>query len=98
RAVSQGAGRKRRDELVVLHWVDGDAAVAPSEHAVIFGAESGGGVPVRVEDPLKWRRVVDVAVVRGNALEDDDDHVSINGPVIAVHNRLVVIHHFGMRG
>ena len=65
----------------------------PSEHAVIFGAEADGSVPVRVEDPLKGRRVIDVAVVGGDALKLHNDHVSINGPVIAVHNRLVAIHH-----
>ena len=32
----------------------------------------------------------------GDALEHDDDHVSINGSVVAVDDRLVVIHHFGM--
>jgi hypothetical protein len=43
------------DELVVFDRIDGDATVAPPQHAVIFGAKSSGGVPVRMEDPFEWR-------------------------------------------
>ena len=42
--------------------------------------------------------VVDVTVVGGDALEYYNDHISINGSVVPIHNRLVVIHHFGMSG
>ena len=42
--------------------------------------------------------MVDVTVVGADALEHDDDHVWVNGAVIAVHDGLVVIHNFGMRG
>src|SRR6516225_1032791 len=93
RYVNQCAVLKPRDELIVLHRVDGDAAVAPSEHAVISGAEAGCSVPVRVEDTLTGRRLIVVAVIGGAALKPHNNNVSINGPVIAVHNRLVVLHH-----
>ena len=51
-----------------------------------------------MNDPFERRRVVDVAVVGRDALQHDDDHVAINRAVVPVHDRLVVIHHFGMRG
>ena len=98
RHVNQSTILKPGDELVVVDRIDGDAAVAPPQHAIVLGAKGGGGVPVRVHDPFERRRLVDVLVVGGNALEHDHDHVSINGSVVAVDDRLVVIHHFGMSG
>jgi len=87
---------KSHDELVVLDRIDGDATVAPPQHAIIFGAKSSGGVPVRMNDPFEWRSVIDVTVVGGGAFEYCNDHVSINSSVVPVHNRPVVIHRFGM--
>jgi len=37
--------------------------------------------------------VVDIAVVVGDALEADHDHVAIDGTVVTVDDRLIVIHH-----
>ena len=42
--------------------------------------------------------MVDVTIVRGHALEDANDHVSINGFVVAVYDRPVMVRHFGRRG
>src|SRR6185436_6385679 len=89
---------KARDELVVFDRIDSDAAVAPPQYAVILGAKTSGRVPVRMDDPFIRRRVVDVTIVRGHALEDGNDHVSINGSVVAVHDRPVMFQHLGMRG
>src|SRR5208282_921758 len=96
RHVNQGSILKPGDELIVLDRIDGDATIAPPQRAVIFGAKGSSGVPVRVDDPFKRGSVVYVTVVGGDALEDDNDHISINGSVVPVHDRLVVIHHFGM--
>ena len=49
RHVNQSAILKPRDELVVFDRIEGDATGAPPEHAVIFGAKSSGGVPVKSE-------------------------------------------------
>jgi len=46
RYVNQCSTLKSRDELVVFDRIDGDATVAQAQHAVIFRAVSGGGVPV----------------------------------------------------
>jgi hypothetical protein len=53
--VNQRSILKPPDELVVLDRIDGDASVAPAKHAVVLRAKSSGGVPVRVQDPFKWR-------------------------------------------
>ena len=53
RHVNQSSILKPRDELVVFDRIYGDATVAPTQHAVIFGAKSSGGVPVRVDDPFE---------------------------------------------
>ena len=97
RYVNQCSTLKSRDELVVFDRIDGDAAVAQAQHAVIFRAVSGGGVPVRVQDPFKRRRVIDVTVVGGNALQYGNDHVSINRTVVPVDDDLVMGHDCGMR-
>ena len=67
RYVNQCSTLKSRDELVVFDRIDGDATVAQAQHAVIFRAVSGGGVPVWMQDPFKRRRVINVTVVGGNA-------------------------------
>jgi hypothetical protein len=67
--VNQRSILKPPDELVVLDRIDGNAAVAPAKHAVVFRAKSSSGIPVWVEDPFKWWRVVDIIVVGGDALE-----------------------------
>src|SRR5262249_46426661 len=85
-------------DLVVFWRVDGDGGVAPAQQGVILGAITSGRVPVRVDDPFIRRRVVDVTIVRGHALEDGNDHVSINGFVVAVHDRPVMVRHLGRRG
>ena len=82
RHVNQSSILKPRDELVVFDRIDDDATVAPPQHAAIFGAKTSGGVPVRVDEPFERGRVVDVAVVGGDALECDDNQVWINGSVI----------------
>jgi hypothetical protein len=89
---------KARDDLVVFRRIDGDAAEAPPQHAVILGAITSCRVPVRVDDPFSIRRVVDVTIVRGHTLEDANDHVSINGFVVAIHDRPVMARHLGRRG
>jgi hypothetical protein len=96
RHVNQSSILKPHDELVVFDRIDGDATVAPPQHAIIFGAKSSGGIPVRVNDPFEWRSMIDVTVIGGGAFEYYNDHVSINSSVVPVHNRPVVIHHFGM--
>ena len=63
--INQRSILKSPNELVVLDRIDGDAAVASAKRAVVFRAKGSGGVPVRVQDPFKWRRVVNVAVVGG---------------------------------
>jgi hypothetical protein len=73
RHVNQSSILKPRDELIVFDRIEGDATGAPPEHAIIFGAKSGGGVPVRVDDPFERRSVADVAVVRGDAIEHHND-------------------------
>src|SRR6266566_8592769 len=98
RHVNQSSILKPRDELVVFDRIEGDATGAPPEHAIIFGAKSSGGVPVRVDDPFERGSVADVTVVRGDAIEHYNDHIWINGSVVPVHNRLVGIHHLGMSG
>src|SRR6516165_3879559 len=97
RYVNQCSTLKSRDEFVVFDRIDGDATVAQAQHAVIFRAVSGGGVPVWMQDPFKRRRVINVTVVGGNALEHGNDHVPINGTVVSVDDGLVVGHDFGMR-
>ena len=67
RYVNQCSTLKSRDELVVFDRIDGDATIAQAQHAVIFRAVSGGGVPVWMQDPFKRRRVINVTVVGGNA-------------------------------
>ena len=67
--VNQSSILKPRDELIVFNRIEGDATGAPPEHAIIFGAKSSGGVPVRVNDPFVRGRVADVTVVRGDAIE-----------------------------
>src|SRR6516164_406653 len=68
RYVNQCSTLKSRDQFVVFGRIDGDATVAQAQHAVIFRAVSGGGVPVWMQDPFKRRRVINVTVVGGNAL------------------------------
>src|SRR5262249_1295465 len=97
RYVNQCSTLKSRDELVVFGRIDGDATVAQAQHAVIFRSVSGGGVPVWMQDPFKWRRMIDVTVVGGNALKHSNDHVSINRTVVPVDDGLVMAHDFGMR-
>src|SRR6516162_1718964 len=65
RYVNQRSTLESRDEFVVFGRIDGDAAVAQAQHAVIFRAVSGGGVPVWMQDPFKRRRVINVTVVGG---------------------------------
>ncbi len=94
RHVNQSSILKPRDELIVFGWIEGDATGAPPEHAIIFGAKSGRGVPVRVDDPFErgsvavrvddpFERgsVADVTVVRGDAIEHYNDHIWINGSI-----------------
>jgi hypothetical protein len=75
RHVNQGSILKPRDDLVVFDRIERDATGAPSEHAIIFGAKSSGGVPVRVDDPFERGSVADVTVVRGDAIEHYNDHI-----------------------
>jgi len=49
RHLNESSILKPRDELVVFDRIEGDATGAPPEHAVIFGAKSSGGVPVKSE-------------------------------------------------
>ena len=58
RYVNQCSTLKSRDELVVFDRIDGDATVAQAQHAVMFRAVSGGGVPVWMQDPFKRWRVI----------------------------------------
>src|SRR5215469_11708947 len=97
RYVNQCSTLKSRDELVVFDRIDGDATIAQAQHAVIFRAISGGGVPVWMQDPFKRQRMIDVTVVGGSALEHGNDHVSINRTVVPVDDGLVTAHDFGMR-
>src|SRR5262249_60181545 len=73
RYVNQCSTLKSRDELVVFDWIDGDATVAQAQHAVIFRAISGGGVPGWMQDPFKRQRMIDVIVVGGSALGHGND-------------------------
>src|SRR6201981_3413584 len=85
RHVNQSSILKPRDELIVFDRIEGDATGAPPEHAVIFGAKSGGGVPVRVDDPFEWGSVADVTVVRGEAIENYNDHISLSVSAVPAH-------------
>jgi len=53
RHINQSSILQPRDELVVFDRIKGDATSAPPEYAIIVGAKSSGGVPVRVDDPFE---------------------------------------------
>src|SRR5436305_272789 len=53
RHINQSSTLETRYETVVLDRIEGDATIAPPQHAIIFGAKSSGGVPVRMHDPFE---------------------------------------------